>query len=379
MDRPPGTVRSRVASGVAKLRARRAAGRQSGTNNTPRDAAAHVVAGGTGPHGRRAALLQELDGQMRRVAEAPVRAAAHDAVAAQIVLDTLPSPSDVPPAVCLPRSSRHVSVLPRLAQLRHNRLRMPSQAQLALQARRCLRPGVRDMDTSLAAVRAQLRTACEQAERTAHQIGCSVATGADMGFHSAWVAFRKESVAYAKRIAKRAPMVAASPAARPVRLTAAARVRAGTEARLQRAAAAASATILSAQPVLDRAAVLVRVHGATRAACAAAASAVMRARAFVSAESFPTRPHTVRARVLATVVRSRPVVAMPVDGSPARGCVRPRPDAVRGAAGRPVVKAARVGETVDTIRTIVAAQCGGGKSGCDGSGAETRSGARFCP
>ena len=34
MDRPPGTVRSRVASGVAKLRARRAAGRQSGTNNT---------------------------------------------------------------------------------------------------------------------------------------------------------------------------------------------------------------------------------------------------------------------------------------------------------------------------------------------------------
>ena len=34
MDRPPGTVRSRVASGVAKLRARRAAGRQSGINNT---------------------------------------------------------------------------------------------------------------------------------------------------------------------------------------------------------------------------------------------------------------------------------------------------------------------------------------------------------
>ena len=31
MDRPPGTVRSRVAGGVAKLRARRAAGRQSGT------------------------------------------------------------------------------------------------------------------------------------------------------------------------------------------------------------------------------------------------------------------------------------------------------------------------------------------------------------
>ena len=30
MDRPPGTVRSRVAGGVAKLRARRAAGRQSG-------------------------------------------------------------------------------------------------------------------------------------------------------------------------------------------------------------------------------------------------------------------------------------------------------------------------------------------------------------
>ena len=34
MDRPPGTVRSRVAGGVAKLRARRAAGRQSGINNT---------------------------------------------------------------------------------------------------------------------------------------------------------------------------------------------------------------------------------------------------------------------------------------------------------------------------------------------------------
>ena len=34
MDSPPGTVRSRVASGVAKLRARRAAGRQSGINNT---------------------------------------------------------------------------------------------------------------------------------------------------------------------------------------------------------------------------------------------------------------------------------------------------------------------------------------------------------
>ena len=34
MDRPPGTVCSRVAGGAAKLRARRAAGRQSGINNT---------------------------------------------------------------------------------------------------------------------------------------------------------------------------------------------------------------------------------------------------------------------------------------------------------------------------------------------------------
>ena len=78
-------------------------------------------------------------------------------------------------------------------------------------------------------------------------------------------------------------------------------------------------------------------------------------------------------------MRSRPVVATLVDDSSARGCVRLRSDAVRGAAGRRVVKAARIGEAVDTIRTVVAAQCGGGKSGCDGSGAETRSGARFCP
>ena len=36
MDSPPGTVRSHVAGGVAKLRARRAAGRQD-INNTRRE------------------------------------------------------------------------------------------------------------------------------------------------------------------------------------------------------------------------------------------------------------------------------------------------------------------------------------------------------
>ena len=40
---PPRDSCSRVASGVAKLRARRAAGRQSGTNNTPRNEARNRI------------------------------------------------------------------------------------------------------------------------------------------------------------------------------------------------------------------------------------------------------------------------------------------------------------------------------------------------
>ena len=83
--------------------------------------------------------------------------------------------------------------------------------------------------------------------------------------------------------------------------------------------------------------------------------------------------------VLADVVRSRPVSTSVVDTSreAARRLVRPRPVGVRAVDGRRVIKATRVGDTApDAIRTVIAVQCGGGKSCSDGLSAETLSGAR---
>ena len=86
-----------------------------------------------------------------------------------------------------------------------------------------------------------------------------------------------------------------------------------------------------------------------------------------------------RAHVLADVVRSRPVSATVVGVShdATRRLVRPRPVDVRSVDGRRVIKATRVGDIAsDAIRTVMAVQCGGGKSCSNGFGTETLSGAR---
>ena len=171
-------------------------------------------------------------------------------------------------------------------------------------------------------------------------------------------------------------------------MSAAARRRAVQSVRQIQASTAAARVLLAVQPVLARAAGVVKIRRDGRAAQVAAARAIAAAASYTamrmtSASQRPSSPRhgATRAQVLATVLRSRPVSAATV-GAPAHATqrrVRSRSEGVRMAEGRRVVKAARVGESTDLIRTVVAAQCGGGKSGRDGSAAETRSGARCCP
>ena len=202
-----------------------------------------------------------------------------------------------------------------------------------------------------------------------------------VGFCTGWRRFRawalKRSACVARRGAARASMAPPVGSAIVKRMSLAAKRQASAEARKQRSAEATATAILNAQPVLVRAGTAIRVRGAVRAACAAAASAVVRASAATSdvAEVNSVPPCARRAQVLADVVRSPPVLAV----AAARGCPRPREGGVRRAEGRRVVKAARVGDVSDTIRTVVAAQCGGEKSGRDGSAVETRFDPRFCP
>ena len=66
---------------------------------TPLSTAAWVLPTLGLPPRRRAAALRDLDVQLERVADAPVRAAAQDAIVAQIVLDVLPLEDDIPTSI----------------------------------------------------------------------------------------------------------------------------------------------------------------------------------------------------------------------------------------------------------------------------------------
>ena len=185
-------------------------------------------------------------------------------------------------------------------------------------------------------MRAQLQTACTQAECTARQVNCSVSAGSSTGFHSAWVTFRKEALAYAKRVTARAPLAAAAPTTRSTRLTAAARVRAGAMVRQQQAAEASAATVLRVQSAITRSAAVIRARDAGRAAFAAAALASTRAASVAPVclvEGAPARVSVRparRAQVLATVLRGRPLRAEAVGAVEPRGLVRERTEGLRG-------------------------------------------------
>ena len=129
---------------------------------------------------------------------------------------------------------------------------------------------------------------------------------------------------------------------------------------------------------LEHARTLARDMRAAQAAAVCAIAAATRYTAVHVISTSPWHPSSsqhgaTRAQVLATVLRSRPVPAVAVGAlvHATRRLVRPRPGGVRKAEDRRVVKAARIGDGTDLIRTVVAAQCGGGKSCCDGSGVGT--------
>ena len=297
-----------------------------------------------------------------------MRAVAHDATAAQIVLDALPHVDDVPLVARFPPpAQRHR--LPPLAQLR-GAICKPCDRRVG----RVL-PGASGLDEALQRQRGQLVAARDAALLCVQTTRDSPAVQSALGFCDRWRRFQVWAGKRAGRRGKRMP--AASPVL-PKPLSVAARRRAADAARGRRAAEAAAATILSVQPTLVHAAAAIRAHCAVRAAHAAVSDAVARACVVSSrASEIGDAPRRAcRAQVLAEVVRSRPVLAVP---AAARKCPRPREDDVRKAAGRRVVKAVRVNDATDTIRTVVATQCGGGKSRCDGSGTVTLSDARLCP
>ena len=159
-----------------------------------------------------------------------------------------------------------------------------------------------------------------------------------------------------------------------LRLTAAARIRAGAAAQQRDAAAASASVVLRAQSVIRRASGVIRARDASCAARAAAALASARAVCAAAAcLSAPVPPpaapvHSAcRAQVLATVLRGRPQCAEVV-GPPTtarRGCVRERAEALRGADGRRLAKAVRCVERAVTVTAVTAVpRSGDGKHGC---------------
>ena len=321
--------------------------------------------------------LHRMDAQLRRVAGAPIRDAECEAVAAQIVLDALPQARDVPPVVFPPSVRRRKCCLPPLAQLHNAKDRSPATLARLSRRRRPL-PGVRGLDAALQLQREQLTAARDAAQSRVSVVCSSPPVRSALDFCDGWQRFRvwaSKRSACATRGAARAGLAPTVRSTIVKRMSSAAKRQAAAEACVQQAAEAAAVAILRAHPVLVRAATAIRVRSAVRAACVAAGGAVARANAVASRVHVVPPARARRAQVLAEVVRSRPVLAV----AAARGCPRPREGDVRRADGRRVVKAARVGDVPDTIRTVVAAQCGGGKSGRDSSTAETHSGARCCP
>ena len=234
------------------------------------------------------------------------------------------------------------------------------------------------LDNALRRQREQLTAARDAARLRVDAVRASPAVQSAKAFCAGWQRFRAWAT---RRTARSSKCALAAPPPPPVRfiakrMSSTAKPQAAAGACVRQAAEAAAVAILHAQPVLVRAATAIRVRGAVRAACAAAGGAVACANIIASRVNVVPPPRARRAQVLADVVRSRPVLAV----AAARGCPRPR-EGVRRADGRRVVKAARVGEVPDTIRTVVAAKCAGvGRAVVTAQQLrQTRSGARFCP
>ena len=320
---------------------------------------------------RREESLRRLDAQLVHVAEAAVRVATRDAAAAQIVLDAQTHDGDASPVACFPPPPRRRCLLP-LAQLR-GAIGKPDARRPGR-----LLPGVAGLDEALRLQRTQLVAARDAAVLHVEAVRSSPAVQSALDFCGGWQRFRVRAGRRSACVGRRAPP--ALPVL-PKPLSAAAKRRTFEAVRTQRATAAAVAAVLSVQPVLVRAAATIQLRCGIRAARAAADNAVARAhRITLRATGVGVAPRRAcRAQVLAHVVRSRPVLAVSATAPAGRGCSRAREGDVRRAEGRRVVKAARVVDVTDTIRTVVATQCGGGKSCGSGLDAGTCSGARFCP
>ena len=215
--------------------------------------------------------LQQLDGQLTRIATAPVRAAEHDAVAAQIVLDTLPQPGDIPPIAFSPPAHRPRCALRPLAQLR-GAIDKPSGMRCAALARLPRLPGARAVDSELCAMRTQLEHACASARDAVQIARSSPSVLAATDFVAGWRAFHVAAAACARRRATRASAPSARVTAAP--MSAAARRRAVQSVCQMRASTAAAAVLIATQPILARAARVVNIRRDMRAAQAAAACAI---------------------------------------------------------------------------------------------------------
>ena len=287
-------------------------------------------------------MLHRLDAQLVRVATAPVRAAESDAAAAQLVLDSLPQDGDVPPVFRFPPPSQLRSRLPPLAQLRG--IRKSGGARLAV--RSCSRPlpGVCGIDTALRVQREQLVAERDAAQALVRSVRGSVSVRSAVGFCDGWKRFRLLAARKAKRVERRtvAPSTQAAAVPRSVphkSLSAAARRCAAVNARTRDAAERVSAVLLSVQPVLDRAASVLRYPAGVTQCTGGCGASGCRCCLWPLCDAvwFPTarravlasRPMATRAQVLSTVVQSRPLVAAVV--MPGCGRVRPRPDARGGA------------------------------------------------